>query len=223
MRKKGSGSLGKVFSTARDKVLHAARKNFEYVYQNGGYSPENLVDIFHQTMPVIKWDRTVVYKFLHPKDGQNITLHSAGIKDIARFVEKSIELRDQVQNELKKAEKMINDAQARWGDLLDNPPQRQIILDHIRGNFRYVHENGGFTFEQLAVLFKEAHPDHSWDKSAVRRFLYPEKMNDEKKAVHVTHASPKMLSDLLKASIDERTRVINSARPLTDAPHPSID
>lgn len=224
MEKKSSPNLVYIFTTARDENLHAARENFEYVYQNGGYNLEDLAVIFRQSMPVIQWEKSAVRRFLHPEltegTAHKVTLLSATPQHITSFLKASIKLRDDIQNELARAKMMIIEARAQWGELADHPPQRQHIINSIRENFRYVHQNAGGTFEQLAVIFKEACPEYAWDKGAVRRFIYPEKSKDNHRDIEMISTSPDTLSDLLKASIDERTRVTNGLLAVTKIRQP---
>lgn len=214
MKYKGSHNLAKDFATARDRNLQAARENFEYVYKNGGYTLDDLAIIFRHAMPIMKWEKSMVRKFINPENAVDpkykVSLQSAAAHHITSFLKASISLRDTVQTELAKAEQMMIEAHARWGEMADAPPTRAPILKAIRENLAYIHENGGYTFEKCAAILKGACPDHAWDKGSARLFIYPEKACEGRSSLTLSQVTSENMLHLLSVSIDLKNNIMTA-------------
>lgn len=207
--RKHSAQLVDIFPSERDDILHAARANFEYAYRNGPHTLDDLASIFHEVMPVIEWQKSSVRCFLYPDAGKAVALRSATNDQITSFLGTSIKLRDQIQNEWAAAQKMIQDARTKWGDMADQPPQRKDILERIRENLRYVRANGSYTFEKLAQILKKACPDYAWDKSSARRFIEPE-TGQRLHEIALNNMSAETIRAILETSINLRHEVMAS-------------
>lgn len=89
---------------------------------------------------------------------------------------------------------------------------REEILHAVRENFRYVKENGGYSWEKLADLFRHSMPIIQWDKGSARRFLEPGEAGEDGSPVTLKSATPLQITEFLNESIRCRDTVTTQLR-----------